>query len=202
MKSGPYLLGLTGSAAMGKSATAEMFAMEGVPVWDADSVVHALYAPGGAAVAPLAGLAPEAVIDGGIDRTVLKGLISRRPGLLADIEALVHPLVAQDRAAFLAGLPPAAGLAVLDIPLLYETGAETAFDGVLVVTAPPDVQKERLMARPGADEASVALILARQMPDAEKRRRADFVIDTSLGRDHARQAVRNIIRQVRRVRNA
>ncbi|MCC1480964.1 dephospho-CoA kinase [Roseibaca sp. Y0-43] len=181
-----YRLGLTGSIGMGKSTTAQMFRDLGVPVWDADAAVHRLYQ--GAAVAPVGALCPEAVQDGRIDRAALKDWIARDPSALAKLEAVVHPLVAADRAAFIAQAD--GPLVVLDIPLLFETGANV--DGVLVVTAPPDVQRARVLARPGMDAAQLERILARQMPDAEKRARADFVIET-LDMDSTRAAVQDLV---------
>lgn len=170
-----YILGLTGSIGMGKSTTAQMFRDLGVPVWDADAAVHRMYALGGAAVEPVGALCPEAVVNGALDRGVLKSWLAQNPSRLAALEAVVHPLVAADRAAFIAGAN--APLVVLDIPLLLETGA--AVDGILVVTAPHDVQRARLLARGNMKDAELDLILSRQMPDAEKRARADFVIQTT-----------------------
>ena len=170
-------LGLTGSIGMGKSTTAAMFRAIGIPVWDADETVHRLYAVGGAAVAPVAALIPEALLGGMINRDALKRAISTDATLLIRLEKIVHPLVAQDRAAFLerhADQP----LVVLDIPLLFETGADAWLDAVLVVTTDPETQTARVMARPGMTGAAFAQILARQTPDAEKRARADHVIAT------------------------
>jgi dephospho-CoA kinase len=181
-----YRLGLTGSIGMGKSTTAQMFRDLGVPVWDADAAVHRLYE--GAAVAPVGALCPDAVKDGRIDRAALKDWIARDPAALAKLEAVVHPLVAADRAAFIAQAD--APLVVLDIPLLFETGADV--DGVLVVSASPDMQRARVLDRPGMDAAQFERILARQMPDAEKRARADFVIET-LDMDSTRAAVQNLV---------
>ncbi|MCC5966955.1 MAG: dephospho-CoA kinase [Natronohydrobacter sp.] len=188
----PYRLGLTGSIGMGKSTTAGFFRELGVPVWDADAAVHRLYAPGGAAVGPVSALCPAAVVDGAIDRNVLKDWIARDKGALAKLEAVVHPLVAEDRAAFIAGAQ--GPLVVLDIPLLFEVGADV--DGVLVVTAPTEVQRARVLARPGMTEAQFDAILARQMPDAEKRARADFVIET-LDMDSTRRDVQNLVARLR-----
>lgn len=171
------VLGLTGSIGMGKSTTAGFFRDMGVPVWDADAAVHALYAKGGAAVAPLAALCPDAVQDGAIDRGALKRWIAADDTALPQIEAVVHPLVAQDRHAFLRGNTDAP-LVVLDIPLLFEGGGAALCDATLVVTAPADVQRARVLARPAMDEATFAMILAKQMPDSEKRARATHVIET------------------------
>lgn len=161
---------------MGKSTTAQMFADRGVPVWDADAAVHRLYAAGGAAVEPLARICPEAIVTGAVDRGVLKDWIERDPTALSKIEAVVHPLVAEDRAAFLAEHP--GDLVLFDIPLLFETGAEAQMDVTIVVSAPADLQRARVLDRPGMTEAIFDTILAKQMPDAEKRRRADYVIET------------------------
>jgi len=171
------VLGLTGSIGMGKSTTAGFFRDMDVPVWDADAAVHALYAKGGAAVAPLAALCPDALQDGAIDRSALKRWIAADATALSRIEAVVHPLVAQDRQAFLRENTDAP-LVVLDIPLLFEGGGAALCDATLVVTAPPDVQRARVLSRPGMDEGTFAMILAKQMPDREKRARATHVIET------------------------
>ena len=185
-----HLLGLTGSIGMGKSTTAQMFRDAGVPVWDADATVHRLYASGGAAVAPLARAFPAAVIDGTISRPALNAILRDDPGALATLERIVHPLVKADRDAFIAAHD--GPLIVLDIPLLFETGADEWLDSVLVVSAPADVQAARVMARPGMTRATLDLILSRQMPDAEKRARADAVIET-LTLDATRRAVQDLI---------
>ncbi|MGB3314132.1 MAG: dephospho-CoA kinase [Albidovulum sp.] len=189
----PFLLGLTGSIGIGKSTTAAMFADEGVPVWDADAAVHRLYAKGGAAVPEIAALCPEAIVDGAVDRAGLKSWIARDPAALSRIEAVVHPLVAADRAAFIAN--STAPLVVLDMPLLFETRADAMMDATLVVTVPADIQRDRVLARPGMTEAQLDTILARQMPDAEKRARATNVIET-LTLDATRAAVRNLIAKI------
>lgn len=173
----PFVLGLTGSIGMGKSTVAAMFREAGVPVWDADAAVAALYAPGGAGVPAIAALCPAAVAGGAVDRAVLRDWIAADPAALGRIEAAIHPLVAADRRRFLAAEAAAgARLVVLDIPLLFETGAESGADATLVVSAPPEVQRARVLARPGMTEAAFERLLAKQMPDAEKRRRADHVI--------------------------
>lgn len=175
-----FVLGLTGSIGMGKSTTARIFRAAGIPVWDADAVVHSLYAAEGAAVAPLSKLCPEALIDGAIDRAALKAWIAREPGALRQIEGIVHPLVARDRAAFLAQHRHAGSrLVVLDIPLLFESGAERLCDAVLVVTVDADIQKARVLERPGMTPAHFETLLAKQMPDSEKRARATYVIETN-----------------------
>ena len=194
-----FRLGLTGSIGMGKSATAALFRAEGVPVWDADAAVHRLYAPGGAAVGPIGALCPQALRDGGIDRDALKRWIAADAGALARIEGIVHPLVAEDRAAFLDRAT--ADIVVLDIPLLFEKGTEREMDAVLLVTAPPAVQRARVLARPGMTEAQFDAILARQMPDREKRARADHIIET-LTEDSARACVRARIGYIRGTRHA
>jgi dephospho-CoA kinase len=171
-----FLLGLTGSIGMGKSTTSAMFAAEGIPVWDADAVVHKLYAKGGAAVAPIGAVHPEAIVDGAVSRPALKAVIGANPAALTGIEAIIHPLVAADRAAFIATSD--ADLIVLDIPLLFENGTEHTVDATLLVTAPAALQRQRVLARPGMTEAHLALILARQMPDADKRKRATHIVET------------------------
>lgn len=172
----PFLLGLTGSIGMGKSTTAAMFAAEGIPVWDADAAVHRLYSFGGAAVAPLAKLHPQALAAGAIERKALKQWIATDPLALGQIEAVVHPLVATDRARFLEN--STADIALFDIPLLFEKGTEADMDATLLVTAPPDVQRTRVLARPGMTQAQFDLILQRQMPDAQKRARATHIVET------------------------
>jgi len=189
-----YVLGLTGSIGMGKSTTAAMFADEGIPVWDADAAVHRLYAPGGAAVASLAAIFPQALQQSGISRDVLKAEIATNPEALQRIEAVVHPLVAEDRAAFLAATD--ADIVLLDIPLLFETGAQHWLDATLVVTTTPEEQEDRVLARPGMSRAQFDTILARQMPDAEKRRLADHIIETRT-LDQTRADVRGLIGQIR-----
>lgn len=172
-----YLLGLTGGIGMGKTTTAGMFAARGVPVWDADAAVHRLYAPGGAAVPGVGALFPSAVTAAGIDRKLLSQLLAAAPRRLAELEAVVHPLVADERAAFVAAHADAP-VVLLDIPLLFETGAEAQMDGVAVVSAPAEVQRARVLSRPGMTPETLDLILSRQMPDADKRARATWIIPT------------------------
>lgn len=173
-----YRIGLTGSIGMGKSTAAKMFAeAPDVALWDADAAVHRLYGPGGAASAPMAALVPAAVGPRGVDRAVLKQAIRENPSILKEIEKIVHPLVAQDRSAFLAGIT--APIAVLDIPLLFETGGADAMDLTVVVSAPAPMQRARVLDRPGMTEAQFDHILSIQMPDVEKRAQADMVIDSS-----------------------
>ncbi|BBF81159.1 dephospho-CoA kinase [Asticcacaulis excentricus] len=188
-------LGLTGSIGMGKSTIARMFADEGVPVWDADETVHRLYATSEPLKAALVDAFGEVVTEGVVDRAKLSLALKQKPDGFAWLNALVHPATVADREAFLthhaaAGTP----LTLCDIPLLFETGAETTLDKVVVVSAPPEVQAARVMARPGMTAEKFADILARQMPDAEKRHRADFIIDTSQNLGANRQQVREIIR--------
>lgn len=189
-----FLLGLTGGIGMGKSTASAMFRDLGHPVWDADEAVHRLYAQNGAAVAPVAAAFPTALVDGGIDRGALKTVLAVDPSALPRLEAIVHPLVAADRAAFI-DARPAAPIIVLDIPLLFEGGNERSMDGVAVVSAPAPIQRARVMARPGMSVQTLEMILSRQMPDAEKRQRADWIIpsDTMEG---ARAAIVDIITQI------
>jgi dephospho-CoA kinase len=163
---------------MGKSTTARMFRELGVPVWDADATVHRLYAVGGAAVGPVSSLVPDAIKDGAIDRDRLKSALKTDPDLLVRLESIVHPLVAADRADFIAAHRDAP-LIVLDIPLLFETGGAAAVDAVAVVTTDADTQKSRVMARPGMTQDLFDHIMSRQTPDAEKRARADHLIETN-----------------------
>ena len=189
------VLGLTGSIGMGKSATAKMFAEAGVPVHDSDEAVHRLYA--GKAAPLIEAAFPGVTVAGVVDRTKLGGKVLGDPAALKRLEAIVHPLVRADADAFLeryraAGVP----LAVLDIPLLFETGGRDRVDKVVVVSAAPEIQRERVLARPGMSEDKLAAILARQVPDAEKKRLADFVIDTGRGFDAARADVASIIHRL------
>ncbi len=192
------LLGLTGSIGMGKSTTATMFAEAGAAVYDADAAVHGLYAAGGKAGALLVPRFPEAVgADGAVDRAVLSGRVKADPGALAILEAIVHPLVGAERSGFLqAAEATGAEVAVLDIPLLFETGAQGSVDAVVVVTADPHVQRARVLARPGMDTDKLDVLLARQTPDADKRAQARFVIDTGHGLASARARVDAIMAEV------
>ena len=189
--------GLTGSIAMGKSETAKMFAQRGIPVFDSDGAVHELYAPGGAAIEPLAALVPEAIVDGGIDRRTLAALVQADPSLLGKIEAVVHPFVRARQASFLAEAAKQADIALLDIPLLFETQREADVDVVIVVSTTPAVQRARALARPGMTVEKLDFIMSRQMPDAEKRARADYVIDTSVGLAETAHKVEQVIAAIR-----
>jgi dephospho-CoA kinase len=171
-----------------------MFAAEGVPVWDADQAVHRLYAAGGAAVAPLAALFPDAEMQGAIRRDVLRRRIGEDPAVLPRIEAVVHPLVVLDRARFIAETP--ADILLLDVPLLFETGADIGMDASLVVTAPPALQRARVMARPGMTEALFQTLLAKQLPDRDKRARATHLIET-LSLSSVRACVQALIGYIR-----
>jgi dephospho-CoA kinase len=189
-----FILGLTGSIAMGKTTTARLFAEEGVPVHDADAAVHRLY-EGEAAVAIEAAF-PGTTKDGKVDRAALSRHIVGDPDKLRFLESIVHPLVAKVRDRFLADAEAVgAKVAVLDIPLLFETGGESRVDAVVVASAPAEMQRARLLER-GLPPERIEALLARQMPDAEKRRRADFVVDTSQGIEHAREQVKAILAAV------
>jgi dephospho-CoA kinase len=188
------ILGLTGSIGMGKSTTAQMFRDEGVPVYDADAAVHALYAPGGAAVAPVGAAFAGVVKDGAIDRLALRAAVGGDPLAWQRLEAIVHPLVREAQIAFLdQARRSGAKVVVLDIPLLFENGGHKAVDAVVVVTAPPAVQRQRVLDRPGMTEAVLAEILAKQVSDAEKRAMADFVVNTGFGLTEAQAQVRAIL---------
>jgi dephospho-CoA kinase len=186
------LLGLTGSIGMGKSTVARMFAEEGVPVFDADAAVHRLQGPDGALVADIERHFPGTTGASGVDRISLAEKVLGDTGALQRLEAMIHPAVAREREAFLAANAEAP-LAVLDIPLLLEKGGSTAVDKIAIVSAPAGVQRERVLARPGMTAEKFERILARQMPDPEKRKRADFIIPTGGSLGETRQAVRRIL---------
>ncbi len=193
------VLGLTGSIGMGKSTNAQMFRDAGVAVFDADACVHALYAPGGAAVAAIDRAFPGVVVDGAVDRTRLSARVMDDAAALETLEGIVHPLTQSARAVFLQQAAARGDdVVVLDIPLLFETGLTTDVDAVVVVTADAEIQRQRVLARPDMTPEKLQAILARQMPDADKRARADFLIDTGLGLDAARQRVADILAAVRR----
>lgn len=189
------VLGLTGSIGMGKSTTARMFAEAGVPVHDSDETVHRLYS--GAAAPLIEARFPGSVVDGTVDRERLAAAVLGNRQALRDLEQLVHPLVRAEADAFLARHRQAGEkLVLLDIPLLFETGGESRVDRIVVVTAPAETQLERVLARPGMTVEKFEAILARQVPDAEKRARADFVIDTGPGMEAARASVREIVERL------
>lgn len=186
------ILGLTGSIGMGKSTTAKMFVEAGIPVNDADQVVHDLYK--GEAVPLVEAAFPGTTQDGAVDRTLLSAILAANPARFKELESIVHPLVRQKEQEFLDRHRAAgAKLVVLDVPLLFEMGGEDKVDKIVVVTCDPEIQKARVLERPGMSEEKYRLILSRQLADGEKRKRADFVIDTGLGLDHARRCVADII---------
>ena len=187
------VVGLTGGIGMGKSTTAAMFAARGVPVWDADAAVGRLYAKGGAGVPVVARHYPDAVRGGAVDREALRAAVLASPEALAAFEGDIHALVAVDRDAFLAARRAAgAGIVLIDVPLLFETGLDGAVDAVIVASAPAEVQRARVLARPGMTAERLATILARQMPDADKRARADYIVETT-GMAEAEAAVERIL---------
>ena len=190
----PFLVGLTGSIGMGKSTTAKMFADMGVPVWDADAAVADLYSAGAAGTQAIAALFPEATNENGVDREALREIISRDKNALSKIESVIHPLVAQHRQAFIDRCT--ADIALLDIPLLFEIGAEETVDHIVVVSAPPEFQRERVLARANMTPDRFELILAKQVPDTEKRKRADTVIET-ISLDATRAAVESLLKKLR-----
>ncbi|MCR6644869.1 MAG: dephospho-CoA kinase [Terricaulis sp.] len=188
------VIGLTGSIGMGKSTVAKMFAEEGAAVFDSDAAVHQLYARGGAAVAAVGAEFPGAIRDGAVDRALLSPLVLNNPMALKRLEQIVHPFVRQAQVAFAESARAAGAAFVLfDIPLLLEGKGADLFDTIVVVSAPAEVQRARVLARPGMTEEKFAQILARQMPDAEKRARADFVIDTGVTLDETRAQVRAVL---------
>lgn len=189
------LLGLTGSIGMGKSTTARLFEEAGVPVYDADATVHLVYE--GEAAPAIEAAFPGTTVDGKVDRQKLSARVVHDAEAMKRLEGIVHPMLRAHQQAFLdraerSGVP----VAVLDVPLLYETGGETRVDAVVVVTTSPQAQRERILARPNMTPDKLDAILARQLPDAEKRRRADFVVDTSHGLDPVRRQIRQILEQV------
>jgi dephospho-CoA kinase len=196
-----FVLGLTGSIGMGKSTTAQMFADEGLPVWDADATVHRLYQPGQPAADAVKTLFPSAMDpDGSVNRAALRAVIQADKTVLDRLNDAVHPLVAADRAAFLAA-NQTAEIVLLDVPLLFEIGLDQACDAVAVVSVPADIQRQRVLDRGAMTEAEFQTILARQLPDAEKRKRADYVIPTT-SLAEARQAVKDTLASIRRTKDA
>lgn len=194
--------GLTGSIAMGKSEQARLFREAGVPVFDADATVHRLYAKDGRAVPLIARRFPGAIVDGAVDRQMLARLVLDDANAMRELETMVHPLVWAEESSFIQSeRTKGSPLVIVDNPLLLEKGRDASVDVVIVVSAPAEIQRERALKRPGMTEAKLNAILARQMPDAEKRARADFVIDTSLGLEHANRQVLAIIRKLK-ARNA
>ena len=190
-----FKLGLTGSIGMGKSTTAAMFADLGCLVWDADAAVHRIYAKGGSAVAPVSERFPQAIVEGSVSRAALREVIATQASALKDIEAIVHPLVQADRLAFVETNPEAIG--VFDIPLLFETGAETEMDATACVTVPRETQRARVLARGTMTEEDLDRILARQMPNAEKCARATYVITTDT-LENARGQVKQVVKDINR----
>jgi len=193
------ILGLTGSIGMGKTTTSKMFKDAGCPVFDADAAVHALYSKGGKAVPIIRAVFPDAIKEGAIDRGRLGEHMRKDPLQLKVLESFIHPLVAESRANFLEQAKKTkAECVIMDVPLLFETGGEAYVDKVIVVTAPSKVQRERVMARPGMTVGLFESLLARQMPDAEKRRRADILIYTDKGLENAREQVQKILKDIRK----
>jgi dephospho-CoA kinase len=196
----PFVLCLTGSLGMGKSTAAKFFAEYGVPVHDSDAVVHALYE--GEAVALIEQAFPGSTSGGKVDRNRLAAIVLNDQAALARLEAIIHPLVTASREKFLAQAQACgAPIVVVDIPLLFETAAESQCDAVVVVSAPAEIQRARALDRPGMTEEKFATLLAKQMPDAQKRRRADFVVDSSQGFDHTRAQIRDILQSVATMRS-
>jgi dephospho-CoA kinase len=195
----PFVLCLTGSLGMGKSTAAKFFAETGVPVHDSDAVVHALYE--GDAVPLIEAAFPGSTSAGKVDRNKLAAMVLHDDAALARLEAIIHPLVTASRERFLAEAQArGAPVAVVDIPLLFETAAQSRCDAVVVVSAPADIQRQRALDRPGMTEEKLAALLAKQMPDEEKRRRADFVVDSSQAFDHTRAQIRDILQRVAKMR--
>ena len=193
-----YLIGLTGSIGMGKTQTAALFEEEGLPRYDADAAVHGLYEVGGAAVGPIGEMFPEAVRDGAVDRAALGRIVLKDGAKLAALEKMVHPLVGATQVDFLnAQMAAGATHVLLDIPLLFETGGHEFVDCVVVVSAPPDIQRARVLERPGMTEEKFADILAKQVPDSDKRSAADFVVDSSVSVADAHRQVKEILAAVR-----
>lgn len=191
----PFTIGLTGSIGMGKTTTAGMFRAEGIPVWDADAAVHRLYAPGAPGAVAIAKLHPAAIVDGHVDREILKDWIDEDETALERIENVIHPLVAADRDGFIDSSD--SDIVVLDIPLLFETGLNEEVDAVVVCSTTPEIQRERVMQRPGMSRGRFKLILSHQTPDAEKRAGADFIVETET-MSGARGRVKEVLAEIRR----
>lgn len=192
----PHTIGLTGSIGMGKTTVAAMFHDFGIPTFNADSAVHDLYAKGGAAVPLIRAVFPDAVKDGAVQRDILGAHMRADPLNLPVLESFIHPMVADARAAFLAANASAPAV-LFDVPLLFETGGDANCDTVVVVSAAPDVQRARVLARPGMTEALFAKLLARQMPDADKRARADHVISTDTSLEATRAQVKSLLQSLK-----
>jgi len=191
------ILGLTGSIGMGKTTAAATFKNLGVPVHDADAAVHELMNPDGGAVSTVAAAFPDTEKDGGIDRKKLGAIVFHDPSALKKLEAILHPMVGRRKKSFLAAMARRRkSVVVLDVPLLFETGGESYCDGAVVVSAPPFIQAARVLARPGMTRETFERILAQQTPDAEKRRRADFIVETGLGRYESLRTIRKILNTV------
>jgi dephospho-CoA kinase len=189
------ILGLTGSIGMGKSTTAKLFAEAGVPVYDADAAVHQIYQ--GEAAPAIEAAFPGTTVDGKVDRARLSAQVVHDPAAMKQLEQIVHPMLGASRQKFFEDAQAAgAPVVVVDVPLLFETGGEKRVDAVVVVTTTPEIQRERVLARGTMDDAKLDAILARQLPDAEKRNRADFVVDTSNGLDPVRERIRDILAEV------
>jgi len=197
MSNHPMIIGLTGSIGMGKSETAKMFARLGVPVFDADAVVRQLQAPGGRALGPIEEAFPGVVKDGVLDRDALGKIVFGNPDAKKKLEAIMHPMVAEERIDFFnKAEDEGCKLVVLDIPLLFETGGDKACHKVVVVSAPPEIQRERVLARPGMTAEKFDQILRSQLPDDDKRARADYVVESNFGLDHAFRQVEAIVKEL------
>ncbi len=191
------IIGLTGSIAMGKTETAKMFKRLNVPVYNADEVVHDLYARGGKAVKPISALYPDVIVNAEVNREKLSAKILNDPHVVDEIEKIVHPMVRQKQNEFIAATKKTgAPLIILDIPLLFEKGGETRVDKTVVVTAPADIQRQRALERPGMSPEKLEMILSKQMPDEEKRAKADYIVETDKGLEHAFQQVDRIVKEL------
>jgi dephospho-CoA kinase len=199
----PLLIGLTGSIGMGKTETARLFAKLGIPVYDSDAAVHRLYEPGGAAVEKIAEAFPGSVRDGRVDRPALTKLLAGNEAAFRRLEAIVHPLVAAEQRKFMEqAARDGADMVVQDIPLLFETGGHARMDAVVVVSAPAELQRKRVLERPGMTKEKLDHILARQMPDEEKRAKAHFVVETDKGLEHAFEQVKSVVATLKAKRHA